>query len=1268
MIGQVCARIVEFFLRKRFVFWAVFLLVTAILVFGVSKLRINQDLYAIFPQGKEFKKFNSIVQKNKLNKQVVFSIRSQEDEEQTLEKLEELQADLQKRFSKELSGIEIVKTVDEGALIAFLQKSSLRSLEPEDFQRIEGKLQPDSIKKSLKRTSDMLSGPNAFFISRLAANDPLGLFYGRLKELNPSADSGNYVVKDGVVYSRDEQYAFFFGTIELNQKDTKKLEAFAKRLENFKQEKAKQKDLGFDYFGTFQVAVENAKQVKFDAFLTSMFSISAILLLLILYYRSILAPLYFLLPGFFGILSGAGLVGYLHPDISAISLATSSVLLGIVLDYSFHFFTHLKHLGSVVKTVKEISSPMMLGSFTTIVALSALLFTNSVVLQNFGLIALTTLSGSVLFTLLFLPVLVQFFKIKVSEKEVNYKFSFKLKKSFVRISFLLIALVSMVFLYKSSEMEFDSDMNNLSFHTEELKQKEKFYTGINPNTDKKLFVFSSANSMEKARTANDAVYNEFVSTRAQFGISELVSLSPYLPSNTTLKKSDENWTGFWKKHPQVKQQIVEFAPEYGLNGEGFQPFFKLIEKPEFDKEEGQRLVTDIGLNKFVSEDAGHYSYVTSITVKKNKQEAVKEKLAEIDGVFVLDISEMAKSMLSVVKQDFDYLFLFSSMLVFFSILVVYGRIELTLFAFFPMVLAWVWILGLASMLDIPFNFINIIVATFIFGLGDDFSIFTTDGLIQQAKTGVNSIKSTQSGIILSGIATIIGTGALIFAKHPAIHSIAAISVIGIGSVMLITLYVQPSVYRFFVLNRKEKGLGPITFFYFIYSMLLFLYFFTGSLILNILLLFILIPTPMKRIHKQAILNYAISKLVKSTLYAGFHIKKKIVDKEKLDYKNPSIIIANHTSFLDILAVLMLHPKTVIMVKKWVYNSPIFAPFIRYGGYLFAEEGAEGNLDEIKKRVGEGYSLVIFPEGTRSKDGEIKRFHKGAFYISKELNLPVQPLLILGNHEVNPKNDLIINQGHIIIKPLDRLYPSEEESYSEFSKRAVRIMRKEMQELRKEYATTAFYTRKIMENYLLKGPVLEWYVRVKWGMERKNFDFYNRLIDNRKRIVDVGCGYGYLSVFLNYFDPTREIVGMDYDEDKVIVADNCIKKSANLRFEAADIREWDLPESDVYFFNDVIHYLRPEEQIHLLHRVNEKISENGIIVIRDGIVELQDRLKNTKLTEVLSTKWFKFNKTTNDLSFLSAKAIERFAAENGFGFELIEHSSKTSNVLMILKRK
>jgi predicted RND superfamily exporter protein len=200
MIGQISARIVEFFLKKRVFFWGSFALVVAFLLFGVSRLRINEDLYAILPQGKEFKKFNDIVQKNKLNKQVVFSIKAQEDEGLTLEKLEALKSGLEKQFPGELKDIEVVKSVDEGALIAFLQKSSVRNLTSEDYKQIHSKLQADSIEKALKRTSGLLTGPNAFFISKLAANDPLGLFYGQLKELNPGGDSSNYVVKDGVVY------------------------------------------------------------------------------------------------------------------------------------------------------------------------------------------------------------------------------------------------------------------------------------------------------------------------------------------------------------------------------------------------------------------------------------------------------------------------------------------------------------------------------------------------------------------------------------------------------------------------------------------------------------------------------------------------------------------------------------------------------------------------------------------------------------------------------------------------------------------------------------------------------------------------------------------------------------------------------------------------------------------------------------------------------------------------------------------------------------
>jgi 2-polyprenyl-3-methyl-5-hydroxy-6-metoxy-1,4-benzoquinol methylase len=54
----------------------------------------------------------------------------------------------------------------------------------------------------------------------------------------------------------------------------------------------------------------------------------------------------------------------------------------------------------------------------------------------------------------------------------------------------------------------------------------------------------------------------------------------------------------------------------------------------------------------------------------------------------------------------------------------------------------------------------------------------------------------------------------------------------------------------------------------------------------------------------------------------------------------------------------------------------------------------------------------------------------------------------------------------------------------------------------------------------KGPVLEWYFKIKWNLESKNYAFYNHLIGDRKNILDIGCGYGYLSFYLHYKNAER----------------------------------------------------------------------------------------------------------------------------------------------------
>jgi 1-acyl-sn-glycerol-3-phosphate acyltransferase len=406
------------------------------------------------------------------------------------------------------------------------------------------------------------------------------------------------------------------------------------------------------------------------------------------------------------------------------------------------------------------------------------------------------------------------------------------------------------------------------------------------------------------------------------------------------------------------------------------------------------------------------------------------------------------------------------------------------------------------------------------------------------------------------------------------------------------------------------------------------------------------------------------------IYLGIHIKKVIRNPERLDFSKPSIIIANHSSFLDILLMIMLNPKVIIMVKKWVYNSPVFGPFIRYSGYIFIEEGTEYNLDLIQQRVDDGYSIVVFPEGTRSYDGEIKRFHKGAFYLAKELNLDIQPIIIFGAHYVNPKNDFIIKSGSLILVVMDRIKCSDslfEQRFGLMTKEMAKMMREELITISKREQTPDYLKKRVFYNYLYKSPILEWYVKIKWRMEGANFAFYDSLIGSRAKVYDIGCGLGYLGYYLHYRDAQRKIIGIDYDDEKIAVAQNGYDKTDQLLFRHGDIRNLEIENADVVLYNDVLHYMSLEQQLQVLEKTVSKLNDDGMILIRDGITDLADRHSITKSTEKYSTKIIKFNKTTDELSFFSSKDIFNFAKAQNLEFEMVEQSKRTSNVLFILRK-
>lgn len=141
----------------------------------------------------------------------------------------------------------------------------------------------------------------------------------------------------------------------------------------------------------------------------------------------------------------------------------------------------------------------------------------------------------------------------------------------------------------------------------------------------------------------------------------------------------------------------------------------------------------------------------------------------------------------------------------------------------------------------------------------------------------------------------------------------------------------------------------------------------------------------------------------------------IADLSEKNFVKPAILISNHQSHLDLLSILILSPKIVAMTNQWVWNFPLYAPVIRYLEFYPAAKGVDNNEKKIKSLIERGYSVLIFPEGTRSAENKILKFHRGAFYLAEKLGADIMPIYLDGPGRVLPKKDFTLYPGKITVE-------------------------------------------------------------------------------------------------------------------------------------------------------------------------------------------------------------------------------------------------------------
>ena len=140
---------------------------------------------------------------------------------------------------------------------------------------------------------------------------------------------------------------------------------------------------------------------------------------------------------------------------------------------------------------------------------------------------------------------------------------------------------------------------------------------------------------------------------------------------------------------------------------------------------------------------------------------------------------------------------------------------------------------------------------------------------------------------------------------------------------------------------------------------------------------------------------------------------KVTGQENVDPKQSYVFVANHQSFLDVFAVYGWLPNNFKwLMKKEIRKVPFVGTACAVAGHIFVDRSnpraALQSMDHIKKELVEGISTVIFPEGTRTKTGEMGRFKQGAFKIAMDMGLPVVPVSLNGFFKAMPSGQAFAN--------------------------------------------------------------------------------------------------------------------------------------------------------------------------------------------------------------------------------------------------------------------
>ena len=1015
-----------------------------------------------------------------------------------------------------------------------------------DYARMDSALRsPGYVEKQLQQDKQMLMFPAGDILSDNIQRDPLNLFTPVVQKLQRSDTGLKYELYDGHIFSPDMQRAIVMIDSPYGASETENNTQLINMLQGCgKRALAHAKNLDVHIIGGPVIAVGNASQIKSDSILSVIIAVTLIMALLLFTLRSVRNISLIVLSIAWGWLFAMGGLALFHDSVSIIVIGISSVILGIAVNYPLHFIAHLSHTPDKKRALREIVMPLLVGNVTTVGAFLALVPLQSVALRDLGLFSSFLLVGTIVFVLVYLP------HITKETKEVKHTFLDRLSDISLENKPVFVAIVivlTLIFGYFSFQTRFDANMSNINYMTDEQKEDMAYFQKMMTVNGgyQKVYAVTSDSTMDGALEKSQRLQLSLDRLVREKAVHDYSSCSQFVVSMAEQKRRLRLWESFIERHKTELTTALRAAMQAeGFAPDSFNDYYSLLNKryqPQQPAYFAPLTTTLFAGNISVDKAEGRYNIVNVLSVKDKDMQQVKAKLADKD-CFSFDITSMNSAIANHLSNDFNYIGFACGLIVFLFLWLSFGNLELALLSFVPMAVSWLWILGIMSLCGMQFNIVNIILATFIFGQGDDYTIFMTEGSMYEYAYRRKMLASYKHSIIISALIMFIGIGTLIIARHPALHSLAEVTIAGMFSVVLMAYIFPPLIFNVLVKTRGAYRRRPLR----LKNLAVMGYcaavFFSQLITVYVLgfILFELLPQSEKRRlwfrrYQQRLFLFDLRHI------PGVRFRVEGITKET--FGTASIIVCNHQSMLDSAVFMALSPKTILVSNSKVSRNRVIRKIYQWNGFITLDDKSAINDELVRDYIAHGYSLVVFPEGKRNDRSTISRFHKGAFLFAERYGLDIQPFIIHGLNVVLPRNSFQVFTGSIMVKGYERVRQDGHTTYSEMTSRVHTFYKKEYERLAREIETAAYFAPLVEDRYCYKG--VEIYRSVHKNIKRN--DCFTRWIDTSESLSAVlikNNDHGEFALLYALVHPSTLVTVLEEDESKRALLTYCAKGIAD----------------------------------------------------------------------------------------------------------------------------